>query len=253
MAASRSSMRKKMQEEKDKKEKEEPEQQTKKKKRSFRNSFKRDKNKPTKTKELIEKAVAKSKGVDVNASPEKPKKSLADILAELKKEKEKTTEGKEEQEAEKEPIMVKNAGRYSPHGKESDIRSSLKSVVNSPAPVQHSRNNSSTRSSNNKSPITSNQRQNNNVDHHGRTPSPNKNVIYQGDQVIPQKESSSRVQRNESRKSQMSRYSGNSNNSSHYYDNDVRDADPRNRYDSFVDEDDDFVPPERNKPKNQCK
>ena len=252
MAAARASIRRRMQEEKEKEKEEKEQQQDKKKKKSsFRNSFKRDKNKPTKTKEQIEKALAKSKGANVTGSPEKPKKSLTDILADLKKEKEKTE--KKESEPEKEPLMVKNAGRYSPHNntKESEMRNSLrsnKSEAYSPALVQQSRNNGSTRSID-KSPSHQKQHLGNN----GRT-SQNKNIVYQGDQMIPQREREyNRVQRNESRKSQMSRYSDNSN---YYYDNDfVRDEDQqtRSRYNSFVDDDEEFVPPERNKPKNKCK
>ena len=260
-AAARGAVRRRMQEEKEKREMEEKEQQQekkKKKKNSFRNSFKRDKNKPPKTKEQIEKALAKAKGLDVNASPEKPKKSLTDILADLKKEKEKTKK-EEEVEPEEEPLMVKNAGRYSPHNNTNEIetRQSLsnKSERYSPGPVHQSRNNSSIRSSN-KSPIPNHQKQYSG--NNGRL-SHNRNDIYQGDQVIPQREEDydNHLQRNESRKSQMSRYSGNSNNNNnHYYDNKVvRDDDPhsRSRYNSFVDEDDEFVPPEQNKPKNQCK
>lgn len=251
MAAARGVYRRKMQEEKEKAEKEQQQEEKKKKKKSsFRNSFKRDKNKPPKTKEQIEKALAKAKGLNVTESPEKPKKSLTDILADLKKEKEKTE--KKEVEPENEPLMVKNAGRYSPSNnntKDTEMRSSLrsnKSEAYSPAFVQQSKNESSLRTIN-KSPIL---KQDGGI-------SQNNNFVNQGDQVIPQREKEyNRLQRNESRKSQMSRYSGNSNNSNFYYDNDVvriEDPQTRSRYNSFVDEDDEFVPPERNKPKNICK
>ena len=294
MAAARGAMRRKMKEEKERKEKEEEalDGGKKKKKGSFRNSFKKDKKdkdqKPPKTKEQIDRALAKAKGIEM-PPPEKPKKSLADILSELKKDKDKA-EGKV-QSPDEEPLMVKNAGKLTPSQGTPNIEQSKKSGANvvardsmksnksdvflSPSPNLNSRNNSTGHVKKSPSPMIrvnnsyAQPQRSSSLDHRDLIPQRERDL----DNQSVQRSQSQRVERNHSNRSQnqptsrqqvqrnesqKSYYSHGSGGFSYNEDHDVDDWTPRepeirSRFDSFVDDDDDFVQQGNKNKRSNCK